>query len=140
MKCMHCKKREATVYYSEIINGRGYEINVCEECAKKLNLNVKIPEFSGMGTSWGGLFEQNPFAEMVEMLNRFEQSFFPELSVKEGRKLFEKAEENKEKKAVEPKNQLQILRRELKKAISEERFEDAAVLRDKIKLIEKKTA
>ena len=50
------------------------------------------------------------------------------------------SEENKEKKAVEPKNQLQILRRELKKAISEERFEDAAVLRDKIKLIEKKTS
>ena len=43
--------------------------------------------------------------------------------------------ENKPKK--EPQPELETLKKELKKAINEERYEDAATIRDKIKSLEK---
>ena len=35
MLCDNCGKREANVRYSENINGRRKELNLCEECSKK---------------------------------------------------------------------------------------------------------
>ena len=43
MLCDNCGKREANVRYSENINGRRKELNLCEECSKKLGkTNLKI--------------------------------------------------------------------------------------------------
>ena len=41
-----------------------------------------------------------------------------------------------EKEAQKPKNTVEVLKEELKQAIKEQRFEDAAVLRDKIKAMD----
>ncbi len=38
MLCDNCGKREANVRYSENINGRKKELNLCEECSKKLGI------------------------------------------------------------------------------------------------------
>ena len=38
MLCDNCGKREANVRYSENINGRRKELNLCEECSKKLGI------------------------------------------------------------------------------------------------------
>ena len=38
MLCDNCKKREANVRYSENINGVRRELNLCEECSKKLGI------------------------------------------------------------------------------------------------------
>ena len=38
MLCDNCKKREANVRYSENINGLRRELNLCEECSKKLGI------------------------------------------------------------------------------------------------------
>ena len=40
---------------------------------------------------------------------------------------------DEEPKAAEPENEVETLKNDLKQAIKEQRFEDAAVLRDKIK-------
>ena len=40
MLCDNCGKREANVKYSENINGRIKELNLCEECSKKLGINT----------------------------------------------------------------------------------------------------
>ena len=38
MNCQNCGKREATVRYTQIINGVKSEIKLCENCAKKLGV------------------------------------------------------------------------------------------------------
>lgn len=38
MLCDNCGKREANVRYSENINGRKRELNLCETCSKKLGI------------------------------------------------------------------------------------------------------
>ena len=46
MLCDNCGKREANVKYSENINGRKKEFNLCEECSKKLgitNMDFSMP-------------------------------------------------------------------------------------------------
>ena len=39
MLCDNCGKKEANVKYSENINGRKKELNLCEECSTKLGIN-----------------------------------------------------------------------------------------------------
>ena len=38
MLCEHCKKREATVKYVEVINGVKTEHNLCTQCAAHADL------------------------------------------------------------------------------------------------------
>ena len=61
MLCGICKEKEATVFYTEIINGAKKEQYLCGECAaKSTGLHLKSPfgegEFS-LGTLLAGLFE-----------------------------------------------------------------------------------
>ena len=39
MLCDNCGKREANVRYSENINGKKKELNLCEECSRKLGID-----------------------------------------------------------------------------------------------------
>ena len=55
-------------------------------------------------------------------------------TIKKGKELTKEAEE--EKKDSQEKSELDILKQDLKQAIKEERYEDAAQIRDKIKKIE----
>ena len=46
MLCDNCGKRQANVRYSENINGKKKELNLCEECSKKLgitNMEFSMP-------------------------------------------------------------------------------------------------
>lgn len=55
MVCGICKAREATVFYTEIVNGTKKEQYLCEECAaKSTSLRIKAP-FGGQEFSLGGL-------------------------------------------------------------------------------------
>ncbi|MBR0350665.1 MAG: UvrB/UvrC motif-containing protein [Clostridia bacterium] len=59
MKCDNCGKDNANVKYFQNINGEKKEMNLCEECSKKLgidtNINFDIPiDFSSF---LGGFFE-----------------------------------------------------------------------------------
>ena len=59
MLCDNCKKREANVRYSENINGIRRELNLCEECSKKLGigeigLDMPINFSSFLGDFFGG--------------------------------------------------------------------------------------
>ena len=70
MLCDNCGKREANVRYSENINGRVKQMNLCEECSKKLgigDIDFNIPmDFSDF------------FGEFMEEFSRPE--FMPLLS------------------------------------------------------------
>lgn len=166
MKCMKCNKNEANVYYCENINGKQSETYLCSDCAEKVGLKMRVPSFSE--SRFGRFFEDPFFSEkgvfggMLDMMRDFDKSFFNEdffkpllsdgsekTAGKKERKCSEKASaacetektaKPEKKETVSPRNELQSLRRELKKAVAAEEYENAAVIRDKIRALEKKSA
>ena len=189
MLCDNCGKREANVRYSENINGRRKELNLCEECSKKLGINhmdfnmpidfssffgefledFATPEFMPLlheikalkCNQCGSTFEDiantgklgcgdcydvfedrlDPIIRRIQGANRhvgrvgkvidskIEEKMAKETNVKE-----EKASEPKESKK---EKQLEKLQEQLKQVIKEEKYEEAAKIRDEIKKIEK---
>jgi len=43
MTCEMCKKNEATVRYTEVVNKKVVKMNLCEECAKKKGVTIQAP-------------------------------------------------------------------------------------------------
>ncbi len=151
MKCNYCKKNDATVFYSETVNGKKAEAYLCEECAEKLGVKMRVPSFSGffrrnLFDSPFDMLERSFFEDAFSLMSAFDKSFFErsafsplfEESKKTASDEAKKIEKTEEK--LSPKNELQSLKKQLKRAISEERYEDAAVIRDKIKELSKKSA
>lgn len=181
MLCENCGKREANVRYSENINGRRKELNLCEECSKKLGINqidFNMPiDFSSF---LGGFMDELSTPEFMPMFNTlketkcntchstfediintgmigcqdcydiFEEKLDPIIKKIQGsnkhigrigkiidNKIDEKntsKESNQKEKNNE--NNIAMLQEKLKKAIKEERYEDAAKIRDEIKNLE----
>lgn len=69
MMCDNCGKRQANIRYSENINGRKKELNLCEECSKKLGIgqmDFSMPiDFSSF---FGGFMEDFGATEFMPML------------------------------------------------------------------------
>ena len=58
MKCQKCKKKTATVIYTENINGKKTKYSICEDCAKELDIdNIIIDEFNN--SLFKSFFKQN---------------------------------------------------------------------------------
>lgn len=184
MKCDNCGKRNANVKYSENINGRKKELNLCEECSKKLGIgqmDFSMPiDFSSF---LGGFMEDFGAAEFMPMINEIKTlkcnscgytfddiSNTGKLGCKDCYDVFEdrldsiikriqganhhvgrigktidskidsKINTNKDfeiKKQNKSESKLEQLQEELKQAIKDERYEDAARIRDEIKKLEK---
>ena len=175
MVCDNCGKREATVKYSENINGRRRELNLCHECSEKLGINkMSFNMPIGISDFFGGFFEDlasdefSPLLEQTKTLkcnncgftfddiirtgkfgcgecyDTFETRIAPLMreiqgSNKHEGRLGKSNNKNintevteKINKKKEENDEVQNLKEELKKAIKEERYEDAAKLRDEI--------
>ena len=69
MLCEHCKKREATVKYVEVINGVKTEHNLCTQCASHIDMGQYSALFEGefpLGKLLSGLLgmqETDPASE-----------------------------------------------------------------------------
>ena len=182
MLCENCKKREANVRYSENINGVKKEMNLCEECSKKLGITDKmdfrmpsldIPSFFGSFLEDFNTPEFTPFLNEIKQLtcdscgstfddivntgrygcancyDVFEDRMDPILKKLQGANRHTgrlgKLSNNKvnfEKdiaKETKPNgdNKLEKLQDDLKSAIKDERYEDAAKIRDEIKKMSK---
>lgn len=187
MLCDNCGKREANIRYSENINGRKKELNVCEECSQKLGINhmdFSIPiDFSSF---FGEFMEDFGTPEFMPLFNEiktlkcnhcgytfediaskgklgcgdcyetFEERLSPIIRRIQGanthvgrigkmidHKIDEKVtnQSNKRNNNIETikteENQLEKLQNKLKQAIKEEKYEDAAKIRDEIKKFKK---
>ena len=180
MMCDNCGKRNANVRYSENINGRKKELNLCEECSKKLGIaqmDFSMPiDFSSF---WGGFMDDFANTEFMPMINEIKAlkcnscgytfddiSNTGKLGCKDCYDVFEdrldliikkiqganhhvgrigktidKKIENKisnnneaeTKKEEKTESKLEKLQEELKQAVKDERYEDAARIRDEIK-------
>ena len=73
MLCDNCKKNEATVQFTEIINGNKREMMLCEECSRKLgvnNINFKLPiDFSSFFGDLISDYEENSFLPVFDSEN-----------------------------------------------------------------------
>ncbi len=145
MKCQKCNKNEANVQYREMINGTTREIHLCSECAKETGLLKQTSDmFARMERSMmnafafpfggsrllGGSFFDEPFAEIGGFFENdpVESMSLPSYDAPEK----EKKENKREKKQPEAET-VDTLKAKLLDAIADERYEDAAKYRDKIK-------
>lgn len=179
MLCENCKKNEANVRYTQIINGEKKEMHLCEECSDKLgisNMDFKMPiNFSSFLGDFFDEFENNTFLPefnpikelkcdicgmtFEEFMNTgkfgcsncydtFQNKIDPILKNIHGANrhigrlgkiepMLGLNDEVKNTSSIkkEEKSEADKLKEELNKAIKEERYEDAAKIRDKLKKI-----
>lgn len=160
MKCQYCGKNDATIEYHENINGVKKNLHICQSCANKMGLTdfssffspmfVSIPEYSTYGdeevcSKCGYTLDDYTKTGMFgceECYNKF-SNYLDELFLKTHGKnrhvKLNSGDQNNAKKSLKDKkdDEILVLKRKLKKVIEEENYEEAAVIRDKIKEIEK---
>ena len=164
MKCEKCKQNEATFFYEEVINGQKRALHLCGECAKheQLNGEFEVP----FPTSPFGLFE-GLFGMPQRRIGRSGKlcpdcgatlhdisstgrvgcprcySVFAEELEHSIRSIHGSAVHNGRTPAAsaehrQKQSKLEALKEALHTAIDEERFEDAAALRDEIQQLQSK--
>lgn len=157
MICNECKINQATVHITKIINGIKKEMHICGECAKKLESlgGFKLVNESGNfmpmlsfsleeGKSKGKIcsscgtklsdFNNSGYLGCTHCYTEFADYLLPIIKrVQRGLKHIGKIpKDNGELSAV---REYERLSTELKAAVEEERYEDAASIRDKLRKI-----
>lgn len=163
MLCSNCSAKEASFHYKYIVNGKKSEIHLCSDCAKNLGYIKEQDSFFSHNNFLGDFFSlpsfhgtaaetascpvcktayrdirrsgyvgcdkcYESFAETIDsMLAKIQPSTVHKgkLSGAEGKK-------------IERENTLKNLKEELSRAIIDEKYEQAAVIRDKIRELEAK--
>jgi len=167
MLCEVCKKNDATVHLTEIINEKVTKLNLCEECAKQKG--AEMEEHFGLGELLAGLTEfgetpamKTPSKEPVvtikcsgcaltyadfkrtgrlgcsECYSAFQSKLLPLLKRIHGADHHVGKIPAKAPRGVVVATKLQEFRLKMKKAVEAENFEEAARFRDEIKKIENK--
>lgn len=163
MLCSHCNKNEANFHHTQIINGQYSQLHLCSECASKLGyLNIGINQgfgFQDILNEFFGISSQKPsinqkicpqcntgidaflksgiagcekcYDEFSDAVEKILSNIQPS-STHKGTISGEKGEK------ICSKNKLDSLKEDLKRAVIEERYEDAAKIRDMIKQEESK--
>lgn len=166
MTCQVCGQQPATTHIKHIVNGQLTEAHLCAACAKKQGYGHLLADWGGFGSLLGGFLGEAPAQEVkrcpgcgasfseisksgkigcAECYKTFRGQLLPVIHRIHG------AAQHKGKvpggsalRVMEPNRQLVAVeespidekKRLLKKAIEEQNFEEAAVLRDQIKEME----
>ncbi len=167
MLCDICHKREANIHFTEIVNDKIFKFHLCEECSRMKGVKMsfdKVPfSIVDLLASLSGLepslrvekkteqrckkcnmsfedFKQKGRLGCSECYNVFAnqlQSLLKRIhgyNQHTGKSPFSKKVKNKDKFFLN----IQNLKKELSEVIKTEEYEKAAVIRDKIKEMEKK--
>ncbi|MBQ0111372.1 MAG: UvrB/UvrC motif-containing protein [Oscillospiraceae bacterium] len=158
MLCEKCGILPATTYYKQIINGKETELHLCSECAKDEGIyGFSAPDLfsSFFGSPIASSLKICPTSktsfQQIKKRGRvgcsdcykyFEKELMPSIVGMHGHTKhvgFKPLTENSAAKTDTDttEKQLQKLKIDLEKAVKEERYEDAATIRDKIKEITK---
>lgn len=156
MLCEKCGKRDATTHIRTVINGTVYDKNLCEHCAMEQGVNLSpqtslsdmlASMFTGFrsdrqenqkrcpvcGATFGDIANSGK-AGCAECYNTFKRELLPYLKRVHGStKHIGKIPDNVSVTAVTQKDSVADLREELNRLIAEENYEQAAVIRDKIR-------
>lgn len=162
MLCQNCGKNEATTHLKRIINGEKAETHLCSQCASALGYGSIFSGFGlNLGDLFGGFFGELPVSKLSNRVIRCEKCgcSFDDI-VKSGKigcsdcyktfydkllpsiqRIHGKTEHQGKFPAgagedVRYAHKLTELKAELNKAIDEQNFEKAAMLRDEIRAME----
>lgn len=160
MLCEKCSKNKATTHIRTVVNGVVREINLCEACAAKEGYsNISHSSLAGMLASMLGESVNSRFLseEIVcpvckssfrniaetgkvgcaECYKTFNNQLLPYLKRVHGStKHIGKVPNSAPLIVKETKETVASLRLELNRLVNEEKYEEAAVIRDKIKKME----
>jgi protein arginine kinase activator len=163
MLCDICGKNEATVHFTEIINGQMTKLHLCEECAKRKG--EEMEEHFGLADLLAGLADLGAPVETVKdkeikcpscglaysdfkkigkvgcgrCYDTFKAYLLPLLKRIHGSDVHAgKVPRKKGKPARRKKVDIEELKKKLRRAVELEEFEEAARLRDEIKKYEQK--
>ncbi len=160
LMCQLCRQRQATVHFTRIINGQKVEMVVCEACAResneiKLNFHQLLSGIMGQHSSKEVTSQPVPdmkcasCGQTIEEFNKTGLLGCPECYITFGegiQTLLKRIHGNAKHHGKIPESlsgrqppviNLMGLKQELQRCIREENYEQAAVLRDKIKEAEK---
>jgi protein arginine kinase activator len=174
MLCEKCNSNEATIHYTEVINGVKNEHHLCSECAKDVDLGYYSELFDGefpfanlikgilSGSGLGQKNEDvNPLSQVVctkcgmtyeeftkegrfgcaECYNVFGPLIVDNIkkiqgsSSHTGKRPSSSVQGNAVHETGKPENRLEILQQQLQNALKIEEYEEAARIRDEIKLL-----
>lgn len=150
MLCEKCGKNNATVMYTQIVNGQKSSLNICSACASQESIFDNFGSLLSFGTREQPLNTVCPCCSMTlteftrrgkagcgECYKTFRKHAQAMLQKIHGTaKHIETPVPQEDKKSSvnkETKSEIDILREKLSLAINEENFEEAAILRDKIR-------
>lgn len=162
MLCNICHKNEATVHLTEIIDNQITELHLCEECAREKG--AQMEQHFGLADLLAGLADLGQQFEVVgktetkcpncgltyqdfrrigrlgcsECYQAFKDSLGVLLKRIHGSTQHVGRSPVKKPVQVQKKSEIDILRGKLRRAIEMEEFEEAARLRDKIRVLEAK--
>ena len=149
MLCEKCKHNQATMHYTQVINGQVTEAHLCEKCASEEKLSKNFSEFDIFNMfaprkerSEGSLicpnckttlseFRQSGIAGCSKCYEVFSSVITPMLLRTQGTTAHTKKEEIKTTESKEEK--IKRLKMSLEKAVKAEEYEKAAKIRDEIK-------
>jgi protein arginine kinase activator len=160
MLCDFCKENEATVHFSQVVGDKVRKVDICETCAKAKGftdpgsismLGDLLGEFAGeqMTGDAEGLrcgacgftlanFKKTGRLGCAECYDAFESGLKPLLkAMHKGERHLGKVP-GKSAAARELTERVKALEQDLERAIKEERYEQAAQLRDEIRATEAK--
>ncbi len=157
MKCTLCNKNEATIYYREIINGTEKKYALCPDCAAKKEMGAYTGGFFEKSIFDNFFASPSPMVKKQEekrcnlcastfkelqrsgkvgcpvCYSTFESELAPTLNRLYGNAVHKGLCPERLKKEETVEDKLSALEKELRVAISEEKYEEAAILRDKIR-------
>lgn len=163
MLCQNCGKNEATTHIKQVVNGETTQSHLCSSCAEHLGY---VDMFSGFGFNldkfFGGILSENlpllggekeekcpkcgyTFTDIVksgkvgcaDCYRKFYDRLLPSLQSIHGKIKHTGKQAMVVHSPAETKiNPIAKLKEDLQKAIEEQNFEQAAVLRDRIKEME----
>lgn len=160
MKCEKCNEREATVYLEQSINGESRSMHLCHECAAKLQGELDIAPFHfgnslfenlfglpklgkvsgthcpGCGASFADIRREGKVC-CPACYAAFSAELEPSVRSLHGSVTHTGRAPAKRAAKREKQSRLQTLKGQLQEAIQNERYEDAARLRDEIRTLEK---
>lgn len=147
MRCDRCGKNEATFYYKGNINGKVTQVHLCPQCAEELGYTDSFRSAGMTGGLFGDFFSR-PFGMLEPFFSGLGSRMlteFPEpVDVLGQARESTPAQEDTgdllprdEQDALTRQRRRNALQTQLNLAVQEERFEEAAKLRDELKALEK---
>ena len=159
MLCQRCQKNNATVHLKQVINGVKTEMLLCPECAEKENLGSFFPQddlLSGFfsnsvfgndylkeqkrcslcGSTRRDLAEKGR-AGCAKCYEVFSEELANIIYGIHGNAVHTGSVPGKHAESLAKRKEIEDLKKEQQKAVLEQDYEKAAVIRDKIKELEK---